>query len=103
MEKRPRIKVNRKNLMATTSKNEEKMLIAYTNRQVYRKNINSFENKPLSVILQECMSEEVLTTLKKRGNVKYFSTLCGVRKELTPYEASEYLKGGIKVEIVEGQ
>jgi hypothetical protein len=92
-------------LVATTadpSEKKEKCLIAFQNRTELKKAKETYKNTSSSTTIEERVSESALRQLKELKGVKYFVTLLSKRKECTPFEAAEYLKGGSKVEIVEG-
>lgn len=91
-------------LVATTASPKEKQAKckkAFENREAYKKAIKEYVNVPISVMIGNYVTAQTLIELKKERSIKYFTTLLSIRKELTPFEASEYLKRGFKVEIVE--
>lgn len=92
-------------LVATTASEKEKpqkCLLAYQNRQALKKAIKTYENNITSVTIEDQVSDSSLRKLRELKGVRYYVTILEVRKEITPNEAAICLKGGIKVEIVEG-
>lgn len=88
-------------LVATTAdpqKKQAKCKIAYNNRQKFKKEYTSV---PINITINDTVTSETLRKLKQTRRLRYFATLLSVRKELTPFEAAEYLAKGFKVEIVE--
>ena len=91
-------------LIATTANPQEKQAKckkAFENRKAYKKAAKEYVNVPISITIGNYATAQVLVELKKERSIKYFATLLSIRKELSPFEASEYLKRGFKVEIVE--
>jgi len=91
-------------LVATTAsikENPQKCQKAFENRKAYKEAAKEYVNVPISITIGNYTTAEVLVELKKKRGIKYFATLLSIRKELSPFEASEYLKKGFKVEIVE--
>jgi hypothetical protein len=89
-------------LVATTASPKEKpqkCQKAFENRKAYK--AKEYVNVPISITIGNYATAQVLVELKKERSIKYFATLLSIRKELSPFEASEYLKKGFKVEIVE--
>ena len=84
-------------LVATTSKNPHKRMVAYNNRAKMKETV-TLEVNPTYV--EDITPPELLKKLQEQRGVKYFVTTFGKRKECSPYEAAMYLKGGIRVEIV---
>lgn len=88
-------------LVATTvdpQKNQAKCKKAFENRKAA---IKEYVNIPISITIGNYVTAQTLIKLKKERSIKYFATLLSIRKELSPFEAAEYLKRGFKVEIVE--
>ena len=83
-------------LVATTSSNEHKRMIAYNNRAAMREKVTLVVN---STYIEDVTPPDVLARLQKERGVHYIVTLFQEKKECTPFEAAEYLKGGFKVEI----
>ena len=93
-------------LVATTASLKEKpqkCQKAFENRKTYKKAAKEYVNVPISITIGNYVTAQALIELKKTRTLKYFATLLSIRKELTAFEASEYLKKGFKVEIVEEQ
>ena len=88
-------------LVATTASLEEKpqkCKTAYNNRKTFKK---EHINVPITITISSTVTSETLRKLKQMRGLRYFATLLSIRKELTPFEAAEYLSKGFKVEIVE--
>lgn len=88
-------------LIATTADPKEKQAkckIAYKNRQKFKK---EYVNVPINITISDTVTSETLRKLKQMRGLRYFATLLSIRKELTPFEAAEYLAKGFKIEIVE--
>ena len=86
-------------LVATTANPKEKpqkCKIAYQNRQ-----IKEYVNIPIAITIGSTVTAEALKELKKMKGVRYYVTLFSIKKEVSSFEAAEYLKGGFKIEIVE--
>ena len=91
-------------LMSTSASPKEKpqkCQKAYENRKAFKNAAKEYVNVPISITIGNYATAQVLVELKKERNIKYFATLLSIRKELSPFEAAEYLKRGFKVEIVE--
>lgn len=91
-------------LVATTANPQEKQAKcqkAYQNRKTYKKATKEYVNVPISITIGNCVTAQTLIELKKERSIRYFATLLSIRKELTAFEAAEYLSKGFKVEIVE--
>jgi hypothetical protein len=91
-------------LVATTAdpqKKQAKCKKAFENRKAYKEAAKEYVNVPISITIGNYVTAQALVELKKERSIKYFATLLSIRKELSPFEASEYLKKGFKVEIVE--
>ena len=91
-------------LVATTAdpqKKQAKCQKAFENRKVYKKATKEYVNIPISITIGNTVASETLVKLKQIKGLRYFATLLSIRKELTPFEAAEYLAKGFKVEIVE--
>jgi hypothetical protein len=91
-------------LMSTSASPKEKpqkCQKAYENRKAFKNAAKEYVNVPISITIGNYATAQVLVELKKERNIKYFATLLSIRKELSPFEASECLKRGFKVEIVE--
>ena len=89
-------------LVATTASPKEKQAKckkAYNNRKNYKK---EYVNVPINITIGNSVTTEALRELRKMVGLRYYITLFSIKKELTPFEASEYLEKGFKVEIVEG-
>lgn len=92
-------------LMSTSASPKEKPQKcekAFENRKAYKKAAKEYINVPISITIGNYVTAEALIELKKEKTLRYFATLLSIRKELTAFEASEYIKRGFKVEIVEG-
>ena len=101
MSHRKHIKRPKGELMATTASPKEKQAkcqTAYNNRKEFKK---EYVNVPISITIGSTVTSETLIKLKQMRGLRYFATLLSIRKELTPFEAAEYLSRGFKVEIVE--
>jgi hypothetical protein len=88
-------------LVATTADPKEKQAkcqTAYNNR---RKSKKEHVNVPITLTIGNTVTSETLRKLKQMRGLRYFATLLSIRKELTAFEAAEYLSRGFKVEIVE--
>lgn len=102
MSHRKHIRKPQGELMATSASPKEKQAKcqkAYNNRKEFKK---EYVNVPINITIGNSVTAEALIQLKKMRGVSYFATILSIKKELTPFEASEYLKKGFKVEIVEG-
>ena len=91
-------------LVATTAdpkKKQAKCKKAFENRKAYKKATKEYVNVPISITIGNYATAQTLIELKKERSIKYFATLLSIRKELTAFEAAEYIKKGFKVEIVE--
>jgi len=91
-------------LVATTAdptKKQAKCQKAYENRKAYKNALKEYVNVPISITIGNTVASETLVKLKQMKGLRYFATLLSIRKELTPFEAAEYLSRGFKVEIVE--
>ena len=100
---RPRIN---KKLVATTAdpqKKQEKCKKAFENRKAFKDAAKEYVNVPITITIGNAVTSETLRKLKQMRGLKYFATLLSIRKELTPFEAAEYLSRGFKIEIVEEQ
>ena len=89
-------------LVATTASIKEKpqkCQKAFENRKAYK--AKEYVNVPISITIGSAVTSETLIKLKQMRGLRYFATLLSIRKELTPFEAAEYLAKGFKVEIVE--
>ena len=89
-------------LVATTASIKEKpqkCQKAFENRKAYK--AKEYVNVPISITIGSTVTSETLIKLKQMRGLRYFATLLSIRKELTPFEAAEYLAKGFKVEIVE--
>lgn len=89
-------------LVATTTsikENPQKCQKAFENRKNYK--AKEYVNVPITLTIGNVVASETLIKLKQMSGVKYYATLLSIRKELTPFEAAEYLSRGFKVEIVE--
>lgn len=101
MSHRKHIRKTQGEIVATTAspkEKQEKCKRAFENRKAYKK---EYVNVPISITIGNSITAQTLIELKKERSIKYFATLLSIRKELSPFEASEYLKKGFKVEIVE--
>lgn len=90
-------------LIATTADPTEKQAkckIAYDNRQKFKK---EYVNVPINITIGNTATTDTLRQLRNLIGPRYFVTILSIRKELTPFEAAEYLAKGFKVEIVEEQ
>ena len=90
-------------LVATTADPKEKQAkckTAYNNRKMFKK---EHVNVPITLTIGNVVASETLMKLKQMRGLRYFATLLSIRKELTAFEAAEYLSKGFKVEIVEEQ
>ena len=88
-------------LMATTASPKEKQAkcqTAYNNRKEFKK---EYVNVPVNITIGNSTTTEALRQLRKIIGPRYFITILSIRKELTAFEAAEYLSRGFKVEIVE--
>lgn len=88
-------------LIATTADPKEKQAkckIAYNNRRKFKK---EYISVPINITISDTVTSETLRKLKQMRGLRYFATLLSIRKELTPFEAAEYLAKGFKIEIVE--
>lgn len=104
MTHRKHTKRSKGELMATSASPKEKpqkCQKAFENRKAYKEAVKEYVNVPISITIGNYATAQVLVELKKERNIKYFATLLSIRKELSAFEASEYLKRGFKVEIVE--
>lgn len=100
MKHRKHIKRHQGELVATTANPKEKpqkCKTAYQNRQ-----IKEHINIPITITIGNSVIAEALRELKKMRGLRYYVTLFSIKKEVSSFEAAEYLKGGFKVEIVEG-
>lgn len=91
-------------LVATTAsikENPQKCQKAFENRKAFKNAAKEYVNVPISITIDNYVTAQTLVKLKKERSIKYFATLLSIKKELSPFEASEYLKKGFKVEIVE--
>ena len=91
-------------LMATTASPKEKQTKckeAYQNRKAFKNASKEYINVPISITIGNTVASETLIKLKQMKGLRYFATLLSIRKELTPFEAAEYLSRGFKVEIIE--
>ena len=91
-------------LVATTANPQEKQdkcKKAFENRKAFKDAAKEYVNVPISITIGNYVTAQTLIKLKKERSIKYFATLLSIRKELTPFEAAEYLKRGFKIEIVE--
>ena len=89
-------------LVATTADPQEKQAKckkAFENRKAYK--AKEYVNIPITITIGNAVTSETLRKLKQMRGLKYFATLLSIRKELTPFEAAEYLSKGFKIEIVE--
>jgi hypothetical protein len=89
-------------LVATTAsieENPQKCQKAFENRKAYK--AKEYVNVPITLTIGNAVTSDTLRKLKQMRGLRYFTTLISIRKELTPFEAAEYLKRGFKVEIVE--
>lgn len=89
-------------LVATTAsikENPQKCQKAFENRKAYK--AKEYVSVPITLTISNVVASETLIKLKQMSGVKYYTTLLSIRKELTPFEAAEYLSRGFKVEIVE--
>lgn len=89
-------------LVATTAsikENPQKCQKAFENRKAYK--AKEYVNVPITITIGNAVTSETLRKLKQMRGLKYFATLLSIRKELTAFEAAEYLSRGFKVEIVE--
>lgn len=89
-------------LVATTAsikENPQKCQKAFENRKAYK--AKEYVNIPITLTIGNAVTSETLRKLKQMRGLKYFATLLSIRKELTAFEAAEYLSRGFKVEIVE--
>ena len=102
MTHRKHIKRPQGELVATTASPKEKQAkcqTAYDNRRKFKK---EYVNVPITLTIGNTVTSETLRKLKQMRSLRYFATLLSIRKELTAFEAAEYLSRGFKVEIVEG-
>lgn len=93
-------------LVATTAsikENPQKCQKAFENRKAFKNAAKEYVNVPISITIGNYVTAQALVKLKKERSIKYFATLLSIRKELSPFEASEYLSRGFKIEIVEEQ
>lgn len=91
-------------LVATTAsikENPQKCQKAFENRKAYK--AKEYVNIPITITIGNAVTSETLRKLKQMRGLKYFATLLSIRKELTAFEAAEYLSRGFKIEIVEEQ
>ena len=89
-------------LVATTAsikENPQKCQKAFENRKAYK--AKEYVNVPITITIGNAVTSETLRKLKQMRGLKYFATLLSIRKELTAFEAAEYLSRGFKIEIVE--
>ena len=101
MTHRKRIRKLQGELVATTADPKEKQAkckTAYNNRQKFKK---EYVNVPITLTISNVVAPETLIKLKQMRGLRYFATLLSIRKELTPFEAAEYLSKGFKIEMVE--
>lgn len=93
-------------LVATTASFKEKpqkCKKAFENRKTYKNASKEYVNIPISITIGNTVASETLVKLKQMKGLRYFATLISIRKELSAFEAAEYLSRGFKVEIVEEQ
>ena len=86
---------------ASIKEKPQKCLLAFQNRTALKKAEETYKNTPTSTTIEERVSESALRKLKQLRGVRYFVTFLSKRKECTPPEAAEFLKAGIRIEIVE--
>ena len=89
-------------LVATTAsikENPQKCQRAFENRKAYK--AKEYINIPITITISNTVTSETLVKMKQMRGLRYFATLLSIKKELTPFEAAEYLSKGFKVEIVE--
>lgn len=104
MTHRKHIRKPQRELVATTADPQEKPTKckeAFENRKAFRKAVKEHVNVPISITIDNTVASETLIKMKQMRGLRYFATLLSIRKELTPFEAAEYLSRGFKVEIVE--
>ena len=84
---------------ASIKEKPQKCQKAFENRKAYK--AKEHINVPITITISSTVTSETLRKLKQMRGLRYFATLLSIRKELTPFEAAEYLSRGFKVEIVE--